>query len=51
MPRSSPNSEVMGILGGLVGVSLLMSLMFGDMLQWIPVALVVIVTMATVRKH
>ena len=41
----------MGILVGIVGVSLLMSLMYGDMAQWIPVALVVIVTMKYVRKH
>ena len=50
MPRSSPDSGVMGILGGLVGVSLLMSLMYGDMAQWIPVALVVIVTLKAVRR-
>ena len=35
----------MGILVGIVGVGLLMTIMFGDMLQWIPIALIILVSL------
>lgn len=51
MRRETPGLPgVMGILGGVVGVGLLMTVLFGDMAQWIPIALVVIVSLGTIRS-
>lgn len=41
---------LMGILGGVVGVGLLMSIMFGDMMHWIPIGLAVLVSLMAVRR-
>jgi uncharacterized membrane protein YoaK (UPF0700 family) len=41
----------MSMLGAMIGVSLLMTIMFGDMLHWIPIALVVLVSLKVVQHH
>ena len=49
--RHTPGSSgIIGILGGVVGVGLLMSLMFGDMMQWIPIALVILVSLKIIGR-
>lgn len=40
----------MGILCGVVGVGLLMTLLNGDLLQWIPIAFVVLVSLKAVQR-
>jgi uncharacterized membrane protein len=44
------HSGIMGILGGIVGVGLLMSLMYGNTLHWIPIALIILVSLRAVRR-
>ena len=44
-------SGVMGILGAMVGVGLLMSLLFGDMGQWIPISLVILMSLKAVQRR
>ena len=43
-------SGIMGILYGVVGVSLLMSLLFGDMMQWVPLGLAILVSLRVVQR-
>ena len=43
-------SGIMGILGGIVGVGILMSLMSGDVLHWIPIALIVLMSLKAVQR-
>ncbi len=35
---------------GVVGVGLLMSLLYGDVAQWIPIALIVLVSLKAVQR-
>ena len=41
---------IAGILGAVIGVGLLMSLLFGDVMQWIPIILAVIVSLRAVQR-
>jgi uncharacterized membrane protein YfcA len=43
-------SGIMGLLGGIIGVGLLMTLLNGDMLHWIPIALVVLVSLRAMHR-
>jgi uncharacterized membrane protein YoaK (UPF0700 family) len=40
----------MAILGAVVGVGVLMSLLFGDTAQWIPIALVIVVSLRATQR-
>ena len=44
-------SGVMAILGGIVGVGLLMTVVFGDVAQWIPIAFIVLVSLKAVQRR
>ena len=43
MPSSDPG--VAGIIAGVIGVGALMTVMFGDMIHWIPIGLAIIVSL------
>jgi hypothetical protein len=44
------HSGIMAILCGVVGVGLLMTVLFGDMTQWISIALVILVSLGAIRS-
>ena len=50
MPRSSSGPGVAGIIAGVVGVGLLMSVMYGNMMQWLPIALFILVSLRAVHR-
>jgi len=50
MPGSSSDSGVAGIIGGLLVVSMLISVVTGDYSIWLPVLLAIIVSLKAVRR-
>lgn len=51
MSRGTPgDAGIAKIVGGVVGVGVLMTVMFGDWAHWIPIGLFILVSLLTVRR-
>ena len=49
MPNS--DSGIAGIIAGVVGVGVLMTVMYGDWGHWIPIALAILVSLRAVKRR
>ena len=43
-------SGIVGILCGIVAVGILMTVLFGDVSQWIPIVLIILVSLGVLRS-